>query len=201
MQPVERDGVVINTAVDGPADASPLLLINSLGTDLRIWDEFVTLLGGRFRCVRFDKRGHGLSDAAGGPSRIDDHVADALAVLDQHGISSAGVVGLSIGGQIALGLAATAPARVTRLVLCDTAHRIGPASLWEGRMSAVAKDGVGSLASAILERWFSAEWRAQNPELISGENSAAALLERIKVERENLAGKKGGKKAAVAVKR
>ena len=163
MQPVERDGVVINTAVNGPADGMPLVLVNSLGTDLRIWDELVTLLGARYRVVRFDKRGHGCSDAAPGASGIADHVADLRAVMDHHGVASASVVGLSIGGQIALGLAATAPARVTRLVLCDTAHRIGSPGMWEARMSAVAEDGVGSLASAILERWFPAAWRQTHP--------------------------------------
>jgi 3-oxoadipate enol-lactonase len=163
MQPVERDGVVIHTRADGPARGAPLVLVNSLGTDLRIWDALVMLLGGRSRIVRYDLRGHGLSDGPPGPCRIEDHVADLLAVMDHHGLASAAVAGLSIGGQVALGLAAAVPARVSRLVLCDTAHRIGPVSMWEARMKTVAEAGVEAIASAVLERWFPAAWRQAHP--------------------------------------
>lgn len=164
MQAVRTRDVVLHAADGGRADGAAVVFINSLGTDLRVWDDVAAALASDFRLIRFDKRGHGLSDCPDGPCAIADHVADLFAVLDQFGVDRATLVGLSVGGMIALGAAEARPDRVARLVLSDTAHRIGPPGMWDERIAAVRAGGIASLADAILERWFSAAFRSGRPD-------------------------------------
>ena len=151
--------VVLHHDVRGRADGPVLVFSNSLGTDFRIWDEVAKRLEQRFRLVFYDKRGHGLSEATAAPYRMEDHIGDLSALLDHLGIKKATVVGLSVGGMIAQGLAAARPDIVRALVLCDTAHKIGTAEMWNARIDAVTSKGIASMADAILERWFTPAYR------------------------------------------
>lgn len=177
MLVVYNGEVALRCRVDGPEGAPTLAFANSLGTDLQVWDAVVPAFADRFRVVRYDKRGHGLSDVPAAPYTIDDHVGDLAAVLDGLGVTGAVVVGLSVGGQIALGLCAARPDLVRGLVLCDTAHRIGPPALWEQRMAVVRETGIAALAEPILQRWFSPAFRA-TPALAAWRN----MLVRTPVE-------------------
>jgi len=143
----------------GPEDAPVMVLANSLGSDLRIWDQVVAQLAGQFRFLRYDKRGHGLSETTPAPYLMDDHIGDLIGLLDALDIKEAIVGGVSVGGMIAQGLAARQPKRVRGLVLCDTAHRIGDEALWGQRSRAIQEGGIEALADAILERWFTAAFR------------------------------------------
>ncbi len=163
MRLIERDGRVLHWRSDGPEDGDPILFINSLGSDLRLWDPLLQLLPRNVRAIRFDKPGHGLSEPRPAPYRMDSLVDDALAVLDAAGVRSAPVVGVSIGGMIALGMTAAAPERVEALVLLDTGPVIGDADLWNGRIETVGRDGLSAMADGILERWFAPSFREQNP--------------------------------------
>ncbi len=151
--------VVLHYALEGPEDAPVMVLANSLGTDLRVWDRVVAQLAGRFRFLRYDKRGHGLSEATPAPYLMDDHIGDLIGLLDALGIGAAIVGGVSVGGMIAQGLAARQPKRVRGLVLCDTAHRIGTEEMWDQRIRSVQEGGIEALADAILERWFTRAFR------------------------------------------
>jgi len=160
MQVAAIDGVHIHYSDSGPRTAPALAFSNSLGTDFRIWDRVAARLGERYRIVKYDKRGHGLSDGAPAPYKLSDHVGDLAGLLEVLGVSNAIVCGLSVGGLIAQGLAAEHPALVRQLILCDTAHKIGTAEMWNERIAAVEKGGIESLADGVLERWFSADFRA-----------------------------------------
>ncbi|HEY9548501.1 MAG TPA: 3-oxoadipate enol-lactonase [Kiloniellaceae bacterium] len=162
------NGVVLHVQDLGAADKPALVFANSLGTDLRIWDDVVARLADRFRIVLYDKRGHGLSEVDKPPYRIADHVGDLAALLDDLAIEGAIVCGLSVGGLIAQGLAARRPELVSALVLCDTAHKVGTAELWNTRMAAIEKGGIASIAEAILERWFSKNLRENDPVALAG---------------------------------
>ena len=153
------NGVVLHHDVRGKADGPVVVFSNSLGTDFRIWDEVAASLTDRYRVVLYDKRGHGLSEATPAPYRMDDHVNDLAALLDHLDVAQAAVVGLSVGGMIAQGLAASRPDLVKVLVLCDTAHKIGTAEMWNARIDAVNNGGIGPMSNAIMERWFTAEYR------------------------------------------
>ena len=150
---VDIRGLATHIVVDGPPGASAVLLMHSLGSDLRVWDAQVARLARGFRVVRFSLRGHGLTEAGAGPCTIEDLADDALAVLDACGIAAAHVGGVSIGGMIAQAVAARAPQRVTSLILCDTALALPPPEMWRQRAATVRAEGVAAVADATLARW------------------------------------------------
>jgi 3-oxoadipate enol-lactonase len=150
---------VLHFRDDNARQPRSIVFANSLGTDLRIWDEVVAYFAGDFRTLRYDLRGHGLSEAPPAPYAIDDHVADLVALLDAREIRSAILVGMSVGGMIAQSLAARRPDLVQLLILCDTAHKIGTLEMWSARIEAIRKGGMSAIADGLMERWFSAEFR------------------------------------------
>lgn len=162
------NGIVLHYEVAGSAGLPTIAFSNSLGTDFRIWDGVVRILKPEFRLVRYDKRGHGLSEAPPAPYAMDDHVGDLAGLLDHLGVEDALVVGISVGGMIAQALAAGHPDLTRAIVLCDTAQKIGTADLWNGRIAAVGSEGIAAIADGILERWFSARFRAEQPVELAG---------------------------------
>ena len=164
MQIAELDGIRLHYRIDGDPGGAPLVFANSLGTDLRVWDAVVPLLPPGLRIIRFDKRGHGLSEVTPGPYKMGTLVRDLEMLIDHLGLRDTVLVGLSIGGMIAQGLAAKRLDLVRALVLSNTGAKIGTREMWDERIATVRKDGIGALAEPILERWFSAEFRA-TPEL------------------------------------
>jgi len=149
----------VHHTVDGPAGAPVVLLSNSLGTTLEMWDAQLPALTERYRVVRYDTRGHGRSPVPPGPYHIDDLVDDVLGLLDRLGIARVHFAGLSLGGMTGLRLAAREPDRVERLtVLCTSAH-LPPASSWTGRAAVVRAHGTAAIGEAVLDRWFTPAYR------------------------------------------
>ena len=163
MHTLVRPDATLHIREDGPKDGRPILFANSLGTDLRVWDALLPLLPPGLRIIRFDKRGHGLSDAPPAPYAMETLVDDAAALCDALQLRDVTVVGLSIGGLIGQGLAARRTDLVRALVLMDTAARIGSAEMWQTRIEAIRKGGIASLQGPIMERWFTAPFRQSNP--------------------------------------
>lgn len=164
MRCLDRGGRRLHWRDDGPADGAPVLFVNSLGTDLRVWDALLPLLPEGLRFLRFDKPGHGLSD--GQPRAAYTMAAladDAVAVLDAASVARATAVGLSIGGMVTQLLAATRPERLRAAALLDTGHKIATPEIWNERIAAVDAGGVEPLADAIMTRWFSNGFRAAEP--------------------------------------
>ncbi len=145
-----------------------IVFLNSLGSDLRIWDAVADRLAPRFECLLYDMRGHGLSDAPSGPYRIADHVADLAGLLDSLGWDLVSLAGLSVGGLVAQDLAARHPGRVAALALLDTAARIGTAEMWNQRIAAVEAGGVEAIAPAVIGRWFAPGFRERDPAAHAG---------------------------------
>jgi 3-oxoadipate enol-lactonase len=158
---LEVDGCVHRYLDEGGRELPALLLANSLGTDLRIWDDAAWRLLRHFRIIRYDKRGHGLTDAPAPPYSAADLVKDVVGLLDALEVDHAVMCGISVGGLIAQGLALTHPERVRALVLCDTGARIGSIESWEQRIAAVRSGGLQGLERGMMERWFSREFREQ----------------------------------------
>jgi 3-oxoadipate enol-lactonase len=161
-------GVTLHYRISGPPAGSPLVLVNSLGTDARIWDDFIAIVAGRYRVMSYDKRGHGLSDAVSGPYRLEDHLDDLFGLAHLVGFDSFALAGVSVGGLIAQGAAARHRARIRALVLCDTAAKIGTASFWDDRISAVMAGGTIGIADSIMERWFSPAFRRERLAELAG---------------------------------
>ncbi len=164
MQILDVGDARLHYRVDGPADGPPVVFANSLGTDMRLWDDVLPLLPAGLRIIRWDKRGHGLSSVPSGPYAMGALVRDAERLLDHLEVRDCVFVGLSIGGMIAQGLAVKRLDLVRAIVLSNTAAKIGTPDLWETRIAAVKSGGIESLADAVMERWFSEQFRAR-PEL------------------------------------
>ncbi|MEQ8333083.1 3-oxoadipate enol-lactonase [Nisaea sp.] len=145
-----------------------LVLANSLGTDFRIWDTLLPKLEGIGRIVRYDKRGHGLTDVTEPPYSIQDLSTDLELLVDHAGLDHFLLGGVSIGGMIAQDYAARHPDQVDALVCMDTAPKIGESSLWQDRIDAISANGLDSIADGVMERWFSASFRKNNPAATAG---------------------------------
>ena len=141
----------------GPSSGPAVLFLNSLGTDLRMWDGVAALLP-EVRRIGLDKRGHGLSATPDGDWDLADLAGDAMAVLDHLGVARATIAGCSVGGLIAKGIALRHPERVSALLLSNTAARIGTAETWRARIAAVETGGMAAVAPAVLARWFAPDF-------------------------------------------
>lgn len=158
--------VSLNYRLDGPETAPVLLLSNSLGTDLSLWEPQVSPLSQRFRLLRYDTRGHGGSAATPGPYTLDQLGRDAVALLDHLGIAKAHVAGVSLGGMTAQWLAINAPARVQKVVPCFTSAHIGNPEMWNQRIAAIQAQGLGAVVEGVLERWFTPAFHKSRPDEI-----------------------------------
>jgi 3-oxoadipate enol-lactonase len=157
--------VQVHHLLEGPEDAPVLVLSNSLGTTLAMWDEQAPALSERLRLLRYDHREHGGSPVPPGPYRIEDLGRDVLVLLDRLEVERFSFCGLSIGGMVGMWLAGEAPDRVERLVLCCTSARFAP-DAYDSRTRTVRADGVGAVASAVLERWFTTAFRTSRPNVV-----------------------------------
>ncbi len=171
---IHANDITIHYSDEGDTSAPAIVFSNSLGTDFRIWDAVIAQLNSlklNTRFIRYDKRGHGLSDATPQPYSMDQHVDDLISLLDILNVKDAVLVGLSVGGMIVQGVYGKRPDLVRALVLSDTGHKIGEASMWNDRINAVNDGGIEVLETSILERWFSESYRkADNPDFLGYRN-------------------------------
>jgi 3-oxoadipate enol-lactonase len=149
--------------------APALLLLNPLGVSLDIWDEQLAALSERYELIRFDARGHGKSTIGGEQQEatIELLANDALAVLEACGIARAHLCGISLGGMIAMHIAARAPDRVLKVVLSNTTPHMPPREAWDQRIQTVRTRGVEPLVEGTLGRWFTPEFHQAQPERIA----------------------------------
>ncbi len=164
MQLADFGDVALHWREDGDPDGAPVIFANSLGTDLRLWDAVLPHLPPGLRLVRYDMRGHGLSACPAPPYSMGALVRDAERLMDHLNMQGAVMVGLSIGGMVAQGLAVKRLDLLRGVVLSNTAAKIGQPAMWEDRIAAVRAGGVAALSDAVMERWFSRAFR-ERPEL------------------------------------
>jgi 3-oxoadipate enol-lactonase len=167
MPIVNADGCPIYVEVEGPERAPVLMLSNSLGTTLQMWDLQVAPLTQHFRLVRYDRRGHGRSGVPKGPYTMERLGRDVLAVLDALAIRRINWCGLSMGGMVGQWLGANAPERVERLVLTNTSSYFADKTGWNDRLKLVREKGVAAFAAPNMERWFTTQFRERAPEKVA----------------------------------
>ncbi|MAE23600.1 3-oxoadipate enol-lactonase [Pseudomonas sp. ALS1279] len=156
----------LNYLLEGPAGAPVLVLSNSLGTDLHMWNAQIAAFAQHFQVLRYDTRGHGASLVSEGPYSIEQNGRDVLELLDALGIAKMHFCGLSMGGLIGQWLGINAPERIERLVLCNTAAKIGTPEVWNPRIEMVLAEGeqaMRGLRDASISRWFTADFAEANP--------------------------------------
>jgi 3-oxoadipate enol-lactonase len=167
MPMIEVDGCPLYVESEGPEGAPVLMLSNSLGTDLHMWDPQAKPLSARFRLLRYDRRGHGRSAVPPGPYSMERLGRDVLGILDHLGIESIDWCGLSMGGMVGQWLGANAPRRVRRLVLANTSSYYPIKDPCNDRIAAVRQNGLAAMAEATMPRWFTAGFIAREPETVA----------------------------------
>lgn len=165
--------------LSGPADAPVIVLSNSLGTTLEMWDAQIDALKASYRVLRYDTRGHGRSAVSPGPYTIDQLGRDVIALLDSLDIERAHFVGISMGGLTGQWLGIHAATRIDKLVVSNTAARIGTAEGWRARAELVRKQGLGEVADGAAGRWFTQEFIARQPAAV---NALTARLRSLSPE-------------------
>ncbi len=168
----------LNYELEGPEGAPVVVFTGSLGTDITMWQPQSDRLREHFRTLRYEIRGHGRSAVPPGPYSMDDLGSDLVALLDRLEIERASLCGLSIGGMISMWTAARVPERIERVVLCCTSARLGPPESWHERAATVRDGGVGAVADAVLQRWFTPGFREAHPEVIEGMRQILAATPR-----------------------
>jgi 3-oxoadipate enol-lactonase len=167
IRKVRVNGIEIACRFDGPEGGRVVLMSNSLMSDHTMWDGTVPALCDRYRVLRYDTRGHGLTETTPGPYSIEFLADDAVGLMDALGIRQAHLVGLSMGGMICQQVGARFPERVFSLSLCDTASEMPPRSIWEERFAVARTKGVAGLVDSTIQRWFTAPFIARDPEAIA----------------------------------
>jgi 3-oxoadipate enol-lactonase len=132
-----------------------------------MWDPQISVFEKRFRVLRYDTRGHGQSSVTPGPYTIEQLARDVIGLLDELKLDRVYFCGLSMGGHTGMWLALNAADRFHKLVLCNTAAKIGTSEMWNTRIEGVRKGGMKSISSAVMERWFSADYRTKSPDVIA----------------------------------
>jgi len=159
------DGCKIAYRFDGPADKPVLVLSNSIGVTLNMWDPQIPDLSRHFRVLRYDTRGHGASGVPAGGYSTDRLGRDVIELLDALNISRAHFCGLSLGGMIGQWLGIHTPDRINRLILCNTSSFVGPAEQWDSRIASVLQaENMSETAEMFLRNWFP-------PHMLEAENA------------------------------
>lgn len=160
------DGCAINVETAGREGAPALMLSNSLGTDLHMWDDQADAFAEQFFLIRYDRRGHGKSDVTKGPYSFDRFGKDILAILDALNVKKVNWCGLSMGGMDGQWLGANAAGRIDKLVLANTNFYYADKTPWNDRIKFVSEKGLAPMVDANMQRWFTAGFRERAPQTI-----------------------------------
>ena len=165
MPMIDADGCLLNVSVEGRDGGPTLMLSNSLGTALQMWEPQMAALTKLFRVVRYDRRGHGKSGVPPGPYAMERFGRDVLAILDDLNIEKVHWCGLSMGGMVGQWLGANAPQRIDRLILANTSCYYPDPTNWNNRIKAVTDGGIASVADTVIAGWLTADFRERSPQI------------------------------------
>jgi 3-oxoadipate enol-lactonase len=156
---IDADGCLLNVSVEGRDGGPTLMLSNSLGTTMHMWEPQIAALTKMFRVIRYDNRGHGKSGVTPAPYSIERLGRDALAILNDLNVDRVHWCGLSIGGMVGQWLAANEPARFDRLVLANTSSFFPDQTNWDKRTEVIRQSGIGPIANSVIAAWFTRDFR------------------------------------------
>ena len=160
------DGCAIFYEFDTPSERPVVMLANSLGTTLEMWDSQVAALSGRYRLLRYDSRGHGRSGSPAGPYTIKRLGRDAVALLDALELDRVRFCGLSKGGMVGLWLGANAGDRLERLVIANSSAHVANPEVWDQRIATVRERGMAAIVPGVIDRWFTPRFQSGSPEAV-----------------------------------
>ena len=166
MPVIHSDGCPLHVQIDGPEGAPVLMLSNSLGVNLSMWEPQVAHFARQFRVVRYDRRGHGKSGVTPGPYTMEQLARDDLAIMDALGLAKVSFCGISMGGMVGQWLGAFAPERIDKLILSNTSCHYPLKDPWNDRIKTIREHGIGAIADTVLGIWFTKDFHAREPETI-----------------------------------
>lgn len=173
-----RNNARLYWKLEGAEGRPILLLLNSIGTDMSMWDATLPHLWTEFRLLRTDMRGHGASDASVGDYSLPMLAADVAAILDDAGIEKAAVAGVSLGGMVAMQLALDHPDKISALALICTSAQMDAVG-WDARIGTVGSQGTGVIAEMAVDRFLSPTFAARHPEIADGLKRGIAAQSRV----------------------
>ncbi|MGY4350822.1 3-oxoadipate enol-lactonase [Bradyrhizobium sp. GM7.3] len=176
MPMIDADGCLINVSVEGRDGGPTLMLSNSLGCTLQMWEPQMKALTQIFRVIRYDRRGHGKSNVPPGPYTMERFGRDVLAILDDLNIEKVHWCGLSMGGMVGQWLGANAPERFGKLILANTSCYYAEPTKWLERIDAVKKGGIAAVADAVIAGWLTQDFRERAPDITRQDEGDAAGL-------------------------
>ena len=174
MPMIDADGCLLNVSVEGRDGGPTLMLSNSLGCNLQMWEPQMKALTQVFRVIRYDRRGHGKSSVPPGPYSMERFGRDVLAILDDLNIAKTHWCGLSMGGMVGQWLGANAPDRFGKIILANTACHYPDPTNWHNRIKAVKEGGIAAVADTVIAGWLTADFREREPQVTA--NMKAMLL-------------------------
>ncbi len=163
MPMIDADGCLLNVSVEGRDGGPTLMLSNSLGCTMAMWEPQLPVLTKLFRVIRYDRRGHGKS-GMNGPVSMERYGKDVLAILDDLNIDRVHWCGLSMGGMVGQWLGANAPDRFNKMILANTSCYYPDPTNWHNRIKAVRESGIASVADAVIGGWLTADFRERDPD-------------------------------------
>ncbi|MBR1222864.1 3-oxoadipate enol-lactonase [Bradyrhizobium sp. U87765 SZCCT0131] len=167
MPTVDADGCRLNVTVEGRDGGPTLMLSNSLGTTLHMWEPQMAALTKVFRVIRYDRRGHGKSDVGATPYSLERFGRDVLAILDDLNIEKTHWCGLSMGGMVGQWLGANAPERLDRIILANTTSYYPDPTNWDNRVKLLRESGFEAIADAVMTAWFTSDFREREPQTVA----------------------------------
>lgn len=167
MPHIDVSDAVLHYHLQGPEHAPVILFSNGLGTTTAMWQPQLQPLGGRYRILRMDTRGHGHSTATPGPYSVKILGNDVLELASALNIEKFHFCGLSMGGQIGQWLLHNAPERLHSAALANTALKIGTDEGWNSRIMKVMHEGMISVVAAVTDRWFTPEFTSKYPDAVA----------------------------------
>lgn len=165
MPMIDADGCLLNVSVEGRDGGPTIMLSNSLGATMQMWEPQMAALTKLYRVIRYDRRGHGKSGVPAGPYSMERFGKDVLAILDDLNIEKIHWCGLSMGGMVGQWLGANAPERIEKLILANTSCYYPDPTNWLNRIKAVNEGGIASIADAVIAAWLTADFREREPQI------------------------------------
>ncbi|SEH42128.1 3-oxoadipate enol-lactonase [Tardiphaga sp. OK245] len=163
MPMIDAHGCLLNVSVEGRDSGPTLMMSNSLGCTMAMWEPQMPALTKLFRVIRYDRRGHGKS-GMNGPTSMERYGKDVLAILDDLNIDKVHWCGLSMGGMVGQWLGANAPERFNKIILANTSCYYPDPTNWHNRIKAVREGGLKAVADAVIGGWLTADFREREPE-------------------------------------
>jgi 3-oxoadipate enol-lactonase len=162
------NGIRLRYEIDGRDGAPWVTFVTGIANDVTMWDGQIPALEKDFRILRFDLRGHGGSQATEPPYSFDMLIGDTLSLWDKLGIARSNLVGLGLGGAIAIGLATRHSDRLIKLVPSCCRARMEPdfAAIWPGFVRTVQEHGMEGMVEPTVQRWFTDDFKAANPAVL-----------------------------------